>query len=275
MTERDWRIFRENNDILVKGGRIPHPIRNWDEVNEINQTLRDNISYAGYAKPMAIQMQAAPVCLHFRDMIGLAPTGSGKSAAFLIPLINFLMRMPPIKDDLISDGSYSIIMAPTRELAIQIDEEFRKLARDTHLRSIVVVGGKSAEEQGSSIGRGVEIVIGTPGRIEDLIKRQYLVLNQCYYVILDEADKMIDQELEESVNYILESLPTFLDKSSGSEQEVALQEQQMIRGEKFFKTFTMFSATMLPQIEKIARKYLRYPAMITIGEPGGGKKDID
>ena len=114
MTERDWRIFRENNDILVKGGRIPHPIRNWDEVNEINQTLRDNISYAGYAKPMAIQMQAAPVCLHFRDMIGLAPTGSGKSAAFLIPLINFLMRMPPIKDDLISDGSYSIIMAPTR-----------------------------------------------------------------------------------------------------------------------------------------------------------------
>jgi ATP-dependent RNA helicase DDX23/PRP28 len=73
----------------------------------------------------------------------------------------------------------------------------------------------------------------------------------------------------------LESLPTFLDKSSGSEQEVALQEQQMIRGEKFFKTFTMFSATMLPQIEKIARKYLRYPAMITIGEPGGGKKDID
>jgi ATP-dependent RNA helicase DDX23/PRP28 len=170
---------------------------------------------------MAIQMQAAPVCLHFRDMIGLAPTGSGKSAAFLIPLINFLMKMPPIKDDLISDGSYSIIMAPTRELAIQIDEEFRKLARDTHLRSIVVVGGKSAEEQGSSIGRGVEIVIGTPGRIEDLIKRQYLVLNQCYYVILDEADKMIDQELEESVNYILESLPTFLDKSSGSEQEVA------------------------------------------------------
>jgi ATP-dependent RNA helicase DDX23/PRP28 len=83
-------------------------------------------------------------------------------------------------------------MAPTRELAIQIEEEFRKLVNESHLRSIVVVGGKSSEEQGSSIGRGVEIVIGTPGRIEDLIKRQYLVLNQCYYVILDEADKMID-----------------------------------------------------------------------------------
>jgi ATP-dependent RNA helicase DDX23/PRP28 len=84
--------------------------------------------------------------MNFRDMIGLAPTGSGKSAAFLIPLINFLMKMPPIKDDLISDGPYSIIMAPTRELAIQIEEEFRKLVRDSLLRSIVVVGGKSSEE---------------------------------------------------------------------------------------------------------------------------------
>jgi ATP-dependent RNA helicase DDX23/PRP28 len=83
-----------------------------------------------------------------------------------------------------------------------------------------VVGGKSAEEQGSSIGRGVEVVIGTPGRIEDLIKRQYLVLNQCYYVILDEADKMIDLELEESVNFILEAIPSFLNKSTDNEREV-------------------------------------------------------
>lgn len=92
--------------------------------------------------------------------------------------------------------------------------------RDSHLRSIIVVGGKSSEEQGSSIGRGVEIVIGTPGRIEDLIKRQYLVLNQCYYVILDEADKMIDLELEESVNFILESIPVKLQKSSENEKAV-------------------------------------------------------
>jgi len=174
--------------------------------------LRDNISEAGYANPMPIQMQAIPVALSFRDMIGLAPTGSGKSAAFLLPLINFLVNMPPIKDELIQDGPYSIIMAPTRELAQQIEIEFKKLVKDTHLRSISIVGGKSAEEQGSSIGRGVEIVIGTPGRIEDLIKRQYLVLNQCYYVILDEADKMIDLELEESVNFILEAIPSSLQK---------------------------------------------------------------
>lgn len=114
-------------------------------------------------------------------------------------------------------------MAPTRELAIQIENEFRKLARDTHLRSLVVVGGKSAEEQGSAISRGVEVVIGSPGRIEDLVKRRYLVLNQCYYIILDEADKMIDLDLEEPVNTILESIPSNLHKSD-REREVAMEE---------------------------------------------------
>ena len=101
MTERDWRIFRENNEIMAKGGRVPHPIRKWDEIAGLNQILRDNISYSGYSKPISIQMQAIPVGMCFRDMIGLAPTGSGKSAAFLIPLINFLMAMPPIKEDLV------------------------------------------------------------------------------------------------------------------------------------------------------------------------------
>lgn len=81
-----------------------------------------------------------------------------------------------------------------------------------------MVGGKSAEEQGSAISRGVEVVIGSPGRIEDLVKRRYLVLNQCYYVILDEADKMIDLDLEESVNYILESIPSNLQKSEKLEE---------------------------------------------------------
>ena len=122
------------------------PYRHWDEIPDLNQTLRDNICDLGVSRPMPIQMQGIPVGMNFRDMIGLAPTGSGKSAAFLIPLINFLMKMPPIKEDLIQDGPYAIIMAPARELANQIEEEFRKLTRDTHLRSICIVGGKSAEE---------------------------------------------------------------------------------------------------------------------------------
>ena len=94
-------------------------------------------------------------------------------------------------------------MAPTRELAQQIEKEFQKLAEDTHLRSVVIIGQKSAEEQGSIISRGIEIVIGTPGRIEDLLTKRTLVLNQCYFVVLDEADKMIDYNLEDSVNAII------------------------------------------------------------------------
>ena len=112
-----------------------------------------------------------------RDMIGLAPTGSGKSAAFLLPLITFLLKQPKIEGNLIQDGPYSIIMAPSRELAQQIEKEFVKLTQNTRLRSLVMVGGKSSDEQGSIISRGVEVVIGTPGRIWDCLDRRTLVLN--------------------------------------------------------------------------------------------------
>ena len=151
--------------------------------------------------------------MNCRDMIGLAPTGSGKSAAFLLPLISFLMKQPPIDNNLVQDGPYALIMAPTRELAQQIEKEFVKLAENTHLRSVVIIGQKSAEEQGSIISRGIEVVIGTPGRIEDLLTKRTLVLNQCYFVVLDEADKMIDYNLEDSVNAIINQIPDDLHKS--------------------------------------------------------------
>ena len=162
-------------------------------------------------------MQAIPVGQQLRDMMGLAPTGSGKSCAFLLPMIGFLMRMPPVVGWVAENGPYGLIMAPTRELAQQIDLEFQKLAANTRLRSIVVVGGKSAQEQSAAIRKGVEIVIGTPGRIEDLLDKRDLVLSQCYFVILDEADKMIEMDLEESVNTIIESIPETLQKSSNEE----------------------------------------------------------
>jgi len=136
-----------------------------------------NIEDVGFAKPLPIQMQAIPIGLNMKDMIGLAPTGSGKSAAFLLPLISFLMKQPPIEGHLVQDGPYAMIMAPARELAIQIESEFEKLTRGTHLRSLVIIGGKIVEEQDSVISRGVEVVIGTPGRIEDCLDRRTLVLN--------------------------------------------------------------------------------------------------
>lgn len=129
-----------------------------------------------------------------RDMLGLAPTGSGKSAAFLLPLIAQMLKMPKIDYE---NGPYALILAPSRELALQIHLEFERLADCTHLAAVPLVGGKSSDTQSSLIYKGAQVVIGTPGRIIECLERRYLVLNQCYFVIMDEADKMIDLDLEE------------------------------------------------------------------------------
>lgn len=115
MTERDWRIYRENHSIIVKGGDIPPPLRTWSEVlpRSVSEQLRD----LGYKNPTPIQMQAITVSMDRRDLLGLAPTGSGKSAAFLLPLIERFVQMEPVRGIRAEDGPYGLIMAPTRELA--------------------------------------------------------------------------------------------------------------------------------------------------------------
>ena len=149
MEERHWRIFRENHDIILKNGILnaTNPIRNWAELKkQIPSNVMTNIQKAGFKKPTPIQMQAVPLGLQMRDLLALAPTGSGKSCAFLLPMISFLLRMPRVTQELAENGPYGLIMAPTRELAQQIEIEFLKLAKDTGLRSIVVVGGKNIQE---------------------------------------------------------------------------------------------------------------------------------
>jgi ATP-dependent RNA helicase DDX23/PRP28 len=140
MTERDWRIFREDQDIIIKGGRVPNPLRGWDEGN-LPGFILNAIKTAGYKMPTSIQMQGIPIGLEKRDMIGLAPTGSGKSAAFLIPLIVYLSNLPPLTEDNAQDGPYAMILAPSRELALQIFEEFNKFSKNSKLRAVCVVGG--------------------------------------------------------------------------------------------------------------------------------------
>jgi ATP-dependent RNA helicase DDX23/PRP28 len=207
MTDRDWRIFREDHEIIIKGGRVPRPIRDWCEA-ELPQVLHDNIKNLNYKKPTSIQVQAIPVGLTRRDLIGLAPTGSGKTAAFLIPLINYLSTLPPITSDIAEEGPYGLIVTPTRELAVQIHSDFQKMSAGTKLRSTVVVGGKSIEEQSMNIRKGVELLVGTPGRLKDALESRYTVLNQCTYVLIDEADRMMDMGLEEPLQYILDCIPT-------------------------------------------------------------------
>lgn len=277
MTERDWRIFREDHDIVITGGKCNFPIRTWDE-NGFNPILRKNIEAAEYVKPTSIQMQAIPIGIERRDLIAQAPTGSGKTSAFIIPLIEFLLKHPRVDHISSNEGPHAIVLAPTRELAIQIDTEFQMLAKDTGLKSVIVVGGRSPEEQQVYLRNGSDVIIATPGRQKDCIESRYTVLTQCKYVIIDEADIMINMDLEEALNFILDSIPKDNLKSyyeDENDRQIESQSNNYIDDKKIeYRTTHMFSATMPNQLESIARTYLRCPAWICIGDLAGGKKDI-
>lgn len=229
-------------------------MRNWDE-NIIPPKIFESIKRIGYSTPTPIQMQAIPIGMECKDLIGIAPTGSGKSAAFLIPLIAYLQKLKPLDDESCKDGPYSLILTPTRELALQIDNEFQKFAIGTKLRSAIVVGGRKTEEQAFYLRKGCEVLIGTPGRIKDALQSKYTVLNQCNWVILDEADKMIDLGFEEDVNFILDTIPQHNMKSE-DETTAEFQARIASSGEKIFRVTHLFSATMPSAVERMAKKFL-------------------
>ncbi|KAI8474201.1 MAG: pre-mRNA-splicing ATP-dependent RNA helicase [Monoraphidium minutum] len=259
MTERDWRIFREDFSITYRGNNPTHPMRNWDEGN-FPRALRKAIEFVGYTKPSPIQMAAIPLGLKQLDVIGVAETGSGKTAAFAIPMLAYILKQPPMTEVNSADGPYAVVLAPTRELAQQIEEEVLKLAHYTDFKTTSVVGGQSIEEQGSKLRRGCEIVIATPGRLLDCVERHYCVLNQCNYVVLDEADRMIDLGFEPQVNAVLEAMPKATLKPE--DEDAALDDNFT------YRTMYMFSATMPPAVERLARKYLRRPVVVNIGSAG-------
>ncbi|KAI8319714.1 P-loop containing nucleoside triphosphate hydrolase protein [Martensiomyces pterosporus] len=262
MRERDWRIFKEDYSIACKGGSIPNPYRSWTE-SKIPKPILRAIEDIGYREPTPIQRQAIPIGLQNRDLIGIAETGSGKTASFLIPMLAFIMTRPMLDESNMADGPYALILAPTRELAQQIEVETQKFARRLGFKSVSIVGGHDIEQQAFALRSGAEIIIATPGRLRDCIDKRILVLNQCTYVVMDEADRMIDMGFEEDVNFILDALPVSnLKPEDGSEEGLAQS------GEFKYRQTTMFSATMPPLVERLARRYLRRPATVTIGTAG-------
>ena len=262
MTARDWRILREDFSISTRGGSIPSPIRTWDE-SGLPENILKALKIAGYKKPTAIQMQAIPLGLENRDILAIAETGSGKTASFVIPLMVYISKLPKISKD-VNDGPYAIILAPTRELAQQIEQETQKFASYMGIRCLSIVGGVNMNEQDFELRSGVELVIATPGRLIDFLERRYLVLNQCSYIVMDEADRMIDMHFEEQIISILDMMPTSYLKSEN--EEIALQQERDTKNSvKQYRTTVMFSATMPVTVERLARKYLRHPAYITIG----------
>ena len=274
MRERDWRIFKEDFNISTKGGGIPNPMRSWAEAG-LPKRLLDVVDHVGYTEPSAVQRAAIPIALQSRDLIGVAVTGSGKTAAFLLPLLVYISELPPLNELTKNDGPYAVILAPTRELAQQIEIEARKFATPLGFTCVSIVGGHSLEEQAYNLRDGAEIIIATPGRLVDCIERRVLVLGQCCYVIMDEADRMIDLGFEEPVNKILDALPVANMKPDSEEAEDAVVMSQHLGGKDRYRQTMMYTATMPAAVERIARKYLRRPAIVTIGNVGEAVETVE
>ena len=268
MTERDWRIFREDHNITTRGGRLPTPMRSWSEAGMPPEILRA-IRKVGYDTPSPIQMASIPIGLLKRDVIGIAETGSGKTCAFVVPMLAYIAELPRMTDEVATRGPYALVMAPTRELAQQIEEETVKFAHFLDYRVASVVGGQDIEQQGFKLRQGCEIVIGTPGRVIDVLERRYTVLQQCNYIVLDEADRMIDMGFEPQVNAVMEgmSADSLKPLEEAESLDAAAAEGDGALGTKYRMTY-MFSATMPASVERLARKYLRNPAVVNIGSAG-------
>lgn len=164
----------------------------------INDVLKRNLAAKGYVTPSPIQDQTIPVALSGSDVIGIANTGTGKTAAFAIPLVERLMQ---------TKGETALVIAPTRELAQQIEDEMKSIARGSGLFGALLIGGSSMGIQLRDLRQKPEIIIGTPGRIKDHLERGTLKLNQCRMVVLDEVDRMLDMGFLPDVTTILKHLP--------------------------------------------------------------------
>lgn len=197
----------------------------------LSDALKENIVRKGYEFPSAIQDQSIPHILEGKDLIGLANTGTGKTAAFLLPLIETLPR----------DGQQPsvLVIAPTRELAQQINEQFREFSTGMRLFSTLVVGGMNIDRQIRDIRRRPHMVIGTPGRIKDLIERKVLRLEGIKALVLDEADRMLDMGFLPDIRRIVSLTP---------------EDRQTL----------FFSATITPQIQNLVHEFLRDPITVSV-----------
>ena len=272
MTERDWRILKEDFAIATKGGNIPRPLRTWRE-SKLPECVHEVLEDVGYLEPTPIQRQCIPLGLMNRDLIGVAETGSGKTAAFLLPLLSWLSNIPPeMRHRNYDMGPYALIMAPTRELAIQIKEEADKFGEEKFgLITQCVIGGVDRGNQGFDLQQGVDIAVGTPGRLLDMLESHYLALGRCTYVVMDEADRMIDLGFEPDVLKILEFMPLTNAKPNEDTDEAEKLEDidymtKNFLSERKFRQTVMFTATMPAAVERLAKSYMRKPATVNIGQ---------
>ncbi|CAG9318786.1 unnamed protein product [Blepharisma stoltei] len=218
---------------------------------DVNELLLKNVARMGYKRPTPVQKYAIPVSILRRDLMAIAETGSGKTAAFLFPMFAKMLKDgPPHPID--SDIAYPIglILAPTRELVQQLHEETLKFAHKTGIKTLCVFGGTGMQYQMNELKRGVDILVATPGRLIDFLNRKLINLSIIRYLILDEGDRMLDMGFEPSIKRILEA-------TEGNDHETI-----------------MSSATFSPEMRKIAEIYMKDYVYLTVGKAGSTSENI-
>lgn len=207
---------------------------------KIDEKIKANILSKGYTLPTPIQDKVIPHILAGQDVVGIANTGTGKTAAFLIPLIDKVVR---------DRNQKILIMVPTRELATQIEDEFKTFAKMMAMFSVCCVGGASIGRQLSQLRRTNNFIVGTPGRLKDLVERKAINLSQFKTVVLDEADRMLDMGFIHDMRYMMSKMPT---------------ERQTL----------FFSATMSSDIQRLIKDFLKDPVSISV-KTGDTSKSVD
>ncbi|MBU1335082.1 MAG: DEAD/DEAH box helicase [Alphaproteobacteria bacterium] len=211
----------------------------------LSTKVTDAVTSAGYTTPTEIQAQAIPHILEKKDVIGIAQTGTGKTASFVLPMLHLLengrarARMPR-----------TLILEPTRELAAQVSENFEKYGKNHRLTMALIIGGVSFEDQNKKLDRGVDVLIATPGRLLDQIERGKIMLNGVEILVIDEADRMLDMGFIDDIEKIVNRLPP--------------RRQTML-----------FSATMDAQIEKLTKKFLKDPVHVQVSRAASTADTID
>ncbi|GAV29398.1 RNA helicase [Pichia membranifaciens] len=194
--------FRKENEMTIAGHDIPRPITSFQEAGFPDYVLKEVLA-EGFEKPTGIQCQGWPMALSGRDMVGIAATGSGKTLSYCLPSIVHINAQPLLKP---GDGPIVLVLAPTRELAVQIQKECSKFGKTSRIRNTCVYGGVPKGQQIRDLARGVEICIATPGRLLDMLEMGKTNLRRVTYLVLDEADRMLDMGFEPQIRKIVDQI---------------------------------------------------------------------
>lgn len=194
--------WRRQNEVTVSGRTVPRPVETFDEAGFPKYVL-DEVKAQGFSKPTPIQSQGWPMALSGRDVVGIAETGSGKTLTYCLPAIVHINAQPLLSP---GDGPIVLILAPTRELAVQIQQEVNKFGKSSKIRNTCVYGGVPRGSQIRDLARGVEVCIATPGRLIDMLQSEKTNLRRVTYLVLDEADRMLDMGFEPQIRKIISQI---------------------------------------------------------------------